>query len=361
MFEIHSALFLWTETPLHAGSGSTVGVIDLPIQRDRQTQHPIVQASGVKGALRDHCRQVWGVGKASMAEADAAAEEPQNAGNSSSDTGKPIAEQEWEAIFGPLKGDLFGGAVSFTEARLVLFPVRSLCGVCAWITCPMALARLKRDLERAGIISLPPLPNDPGAMKAWVMSKSPLILRSADDMGNVIVLEEFALTADTSQDALLAPLAQWLAENAVPSTSGYEYWQERLIGAANNSQMVVLSDNEFTDFVQYATNVDQRIRIDSDTGIVVDGALWIEESLPADSLLYSILHVMSPRESKKQPVPASLCIAGKPSAEKVRDKFLTSLTDPNDLIQLGGDETVGRGLTRLRTLSLTRVKEVSEP
>ena len=45
-------LYLYVETPLHAGVGSGLSSIDLPIQRERTTQYPMIQGSGIKGKLR---------------------------------------------------------------------------------------------------------------------------------------------------------------------------------------------------------------------------------------------------------------------------------------------------------------------
>ena len=39
------------------------------------------------------------------------------------------------------------GALGFTDARLLLFPVKSVSGVFGWITCPAVLERLKHDLS----------------------------------------------------------------------------------------------------------------------------------------------------------------------------------------------------------------------
>ncbi len=39
---ITSTLYLYTETPLHAGVGSGLSSIDLPIQRERTTQYPMI-------------------------------------------------------------------------------------------------------------------------------------------------------------------------------------------------------------------------------------------------------------------------------------------------------------------------------
>ena len=53
MFKIARPLFLICETPLHAGSGDALGVVDLPIQRERHTGFPKIEASSLKGALRE--------------------------------------------------------------------------------------------------------------------------------------------------------------------------------------------------------------------------------------------------------------------------------------------------------------------
>src|SRR5947199_8197574 len=47
-----TVLYLYVETPLHAGVGSGLSSIDLPIQRERTTQYPMIQGSGIKGKLR---------------------------------------------------------------------------------------------------------------------------------------------------------------------------------------------------------------------------------------------------------------------------------------------------------------------
>jgi CRISPR-associated protein Cmr4 len=35
-------LYLYVETPLHAGTGSGLSSVDLPIQRERTTQYPMI-------------------------------------------------------------------------------------------------------------------------------------------------------------------------------------------------------------------------------------------------------------------------------------------------------------------------------
>src|SRR5437667_7594921 len=116
---ITSTLYLYTETPLHAGVGSGLSSIDLPIQRERTTQYPMIQGSGIKGKLR------------SVAE----------------DT---LPEEKVRIMFGPKTTDAadHAGALIAGDARILLFPVRSLSGVFAYTTSYDVLARFKRDWER---------------------------------------------------------------------------------------------------------------------------------------------------------------------------------------------------------------------
>ena len=120
MFKKAKPLFLIVETPLHAGSGSDLGIVDLPIQREKHTDYPKIEASGLKGSIREIF--------------DAQAKSGQ------------VKNDEVILAFGPDTGDLHAGALGFTDARLLLFPVKSVKGVFAWVTCPAVLERFKHDL-----------------------------------------------------------------------------------------------------------------------------------------------------------------------------------------------------------------------
>jgi len=41
---------MYAESQIHAGKGMDVGIVDLPIQRERTTGFPIIQ--GIKGSLK---------------------------------------------------------------------------------------------------------------------------------------------------------------------------------------------------------------------------------------------------------------------------------------------------------------------
>ncbi|MCS6884030.1 MAG: type III-B CRISPR module RAMP protein Cmr4 [Acidobacteriota bacterium] len=104
--------------PLHAGTGQGIGVIDLPIARERSTNLPYLPGSSLKGVLRDCCPN-------------------------------DIARK----IFGAerMEQELYARSLHLTDQRLLLLPVRSLAGTFAWTTSKLVLTRFSRDLKGAGI------------------------------------------------------------------------------------------------------------------------------------------------------------------------------------------------------------------
>lgn len=105
-----SGAIVWLRalTPLHAGAGAAIGAIDLPIQREKHTNWPMIQAGGVKGVFRDAARLAV-------------------------DPNDPVAansDADIKTVFGPdtTGANEHGGAVAITDARILLFPVRSLKG-----------------------------------------------------------------------------------------------------------------------------------------------------------------------------------------------------------------------------------------
>jgi len=298
MFEASGLLFIYVETPLHAGTGRGLGAVDLPIQRERTTGYPLVQASSLKGRLR--------------AEA----------------TGRKVADIA--AIFGPevQQAHEHAGALATGDARLLLFPVRSLAGVFAWTTSVDTLARFQRAAALAGHELSWTLPTAPAPDSALV---------SGDDLvaGDHVVLEEFSFQPDRGQAQTLAALGQWLADNALPARPAqgadpYAYWR-----AALPRKLCVLPENDFRDFALYATEVQTHVRLDRDTKTVEQGGLWTTESLPPDTLLYAPLLASPSRNGVQLTAHEILQRVAGMGAERT---------------QLGGDETTGQGIVALRFL-----------
>jgi CRISPR-associated protein Cmr4 len=296
------ALFIYTESSLHAGVGSTVSAIDLPIQRERTTQFPIVQGSGIKGALRSQFHNVTNPEEKKMEDAIFGAI-----------TKKTVVEdgKEIEIDFS------FGGAISVGDARIVLFPVRSLSGVFAYVTCPTILARIRRDIP-----SFPELMDRPGENKAFAVKENDV------NISGSIVLEEFSFKVDAQQSGGVEKIANWLAANAFPSTAEYKYWKEKI-----KRSLVVLHDDAFRDFVVNGTEVTTHVHLDPATKTVKKGQLWTQEALPADTLLMSNVVIRSVRDGSKK------------TEETVEDWLVKNVQNRS---QIGGDETTGQGMVALK-------------
>jgi CRISPR-associated protein Cmr4 len=282
-------LFIHAQTGLHPGSGTALGTVDLPVQRERHTQWPVIPGSTLKGILRDACRRA--------------------AGNNG----------DLFAAFGPetAEADKHAGALSLTDARILAFPVRSLKGVFAWVTCPAVLERLKRDLSLGwSEVNAFSLPTGPAKDKALCQQNSPLLLE-----GNKLVLEEFEFERTGDADAV----ANWVSRRAVADNAT----QMRL-----KSHLVVLHDDDFTHFVRHATEVVARVGLDYERKTVKQGALFYEEFLPAETLFYSVvLASPSRRDGNGKSAGDILGYLGKNLPR---------------ILQIGGDETIGKGLCAVR-------------
>ncbi|HUY35536.1 MAG TPA: type III-B CRISPR module RAMP protein Cmr4 [Pirellulales bacterium] len=297
-----AVLFLHAQTALHPGSGTALGVVDLPVQRERHTQWPLVPGSALKGILRDRCRERAKV----------------NHGGSRKKANEDDAELV--AAFGPATADAdkHAGALAVTDARILAFPVRSLKGVFAWVTCPAVVGRLGRDLVLAHQAAAPPILNVPESNTAICPEHSPLLLD-----GKQLVLEEFDFTCVADS----GPLAAWVADHAAHD----EFTRDRL-----RKHLVVLRDDDFTHFVRHATEVVARIGLDYDKKTVKTGALFYQEFLPAETLFYALVFANDSRRD-----------GGLLRAADILG-YLRGHVPDGSVLQVGGDETIGKGLCTVR-------------
>ncbi len=287
MFERRSLLFLYSLTPVHAGAGTTIGVIDNPIQRERHTHFPMIAGSGIKGSLRDVCRQ-------------------------------KAPDDELDQIFGPPpeRSSDHAGACSFTDAQIVLFPVRSLKQAFYYVTCPTALAVLRRMITLA---QLAPGGQWPDRIVSVPEGKFIPLGKNPPDS---LFLEAFAFQKDSQQ---FPAVGEWLATRALPDQPAFQYFREKM-----KTDTVLIGDEEFGYFVRNATLVEPHVRIDDASGTAQEGGLFYVENLPPESLLVSLL--LASRVRRKN--------SDQPAAWVVR--WLQDRLDAS-VVQLGGDSTTGRG------------------
>lgn len=265
MSQDKSTLFFYALTSMHAGSGSSLEVIDMPIQREKHTAFPIIQSSSVKGSLR-----------------------------------RFYSGEKEDTIFGEREGNEFASSVVFTDARVLFFPVKSFKKVFVWITCPFVLKRFKKDVGLD--FEIPDISDD----KFAFVTDSNLLIRD-----NKLVLDEYVFNAE--QKEINIPIDFLNKEDIL-------------------SKLVVVSDEMYKFFVQTGTEVVARTKINSETGVVAKGSLWYEENLPPETLFYSMVFTVDSRNN----------------AELNADEIMKNLKQniPSS-IQVGGNETIGKGLVEL--------------
>lgn len=286
-------LTMFAESPIHAGTGSELGHVDLPIQRERATQIPTIHSTGVKGVARDLGRRCGQVDEEVVRELFGS-----------------------DPPSGPGGAALEPGALVFSDARLVLFPCRTAGPVFAWVTSPYLLNRLRRDAREAGCPGVPTTDPRPSDHEAMVTNQA------AFPAGGVL-LEEFDFARRPEE-----VVGQWAGflRTLLPASPEYAFWRELL-----PRNLVVVSDDNLRDFVTYATEIVTRIRLDREKKTVETGALWTEEYLPQDSLLYSVVGVTLRTRGRETEVLARLA----------------TIVGAFPVAQFGGKETVGRGIVRL--------------
>ncbi len=304
-------LYLFTRTPLHVGAGASVGAIDQPIQRERHTGFPVVPASSLKGTFAD----AWN---------DGLLDEQNDKGETKKVRVKKdgtASEAAW--LFGSDSDKhAAAGALQFSEARLLAFPIRSAKGSFAWITCALMLQRAVRDGVLAqNLVPIFPKPAngqpDESDELAFFAANGPLAL------GDKVVLEEYTFTRTGNDEAtkLGEALAKLLLDDPV--------WQEVA------SRLVILSDGMMSFFAKSACEVAQHVRINDETGTAAGGALFNQENVPSETLFYAVLNAFAERSAQKQDKPRT--------PEQATKAFDTKLKVNCSVFQFGGDASTGLG------------------
>ena len=270
-------LGLLAETPIHVGIGQAAEALDLPVAREHTTRFPHIPGSGVKGAFR-----VW-------------AEQ------------RPALKSEIKTLFGAASGDDTGndagaGTVLFGEARLALLPVRCTTDSFKLATCPLIINRMLRDMERAGSPQKTAVPAVlDGTYFGQAIPNSPL------------GLEEREFAHKTLDVANISNLLKTLMGDGAP--------------ADFDSKLVIISDSDFKWFAEFGLPLAMRNALDENK-IVKPGALWAEETLAPDTVMWMVL---SERKDG--------------TAQQVLTEIGTKT-----YIQIGGNETIGQGWFSVRVI-----------
>lgn len=268
------------ETFVHSGVGQVMGGIDLPVARERTTDYAFMPGSGVKGGYKTWAKEQLGFNDAKC-----------------------------NALFGQADD---AGKILFSDARLLLLPVRSLNTAYVWLTCPLLLERLARDIARIGAAA----GFDPAKITVGTGTYLAPVLSGS------LALEEREFTKPNPGDipASEKPGLLGAIKKLMPSVM-----QSRL-----ERQLAIISDEDFAWFAKYALPVSAHNQLEEKTK--KSKQLWHEETLPPDTVMYSIL------------------TERKDGAGNLAD-IVTALQGPDTkkhYAQFGGNETVGHGWFHLK-------------
>jgi CRISPR-associated protein Cmr4 len=281
-------LVLFAETPIHAGGSESTGVVDLPIQREAATGLPVVWGQSLKGALRDAARDAgW----------DLAEKERPVFG--SRPPGQP--DDDGDADDGSGEGKLVKGEVAFGDAQLLLFPAPTLTSTYAWVTSGQLMSRLTRKIALVAPDVAAPQPLPPPGSAAYVTSGW-----TGDQVVGPYVL------GVQPRDAV-EHLGAGLARLCCPTGDVFAYTRAKLA-----TDLLYVADDVLSELASSGTDVVPRVQLDYGSKTVKN--LFYSEQLPAETVLAALL--TGPAAALDQ---------------------LTGLLDGKPL-QLGGDETIGKGL-----------------
>lgn len=258
-------LSIFTRTPLHVGAGSSVGAIDMPVVRERHTRFPVIPGSSIKGVLADLFLE----------------------NNSLTEDGKLIFGKEDRA-----------GKIAFGEGKLLAFPIRSAKGCFAFITCPLALSRFAVDKNLQ--LTVPEITDT---------SKAIVADSSVVGINQKVILEEYPL--DIQDKSIDAPIVSLLKD-----MSNDPIWVNNI-----EKHLIIIADELFSYFVENACEVQTRICVDDETGVVKKGALFNQENVPSEALFYSVLNEF----------------------DETCGNNLKAKLDDTKLIQIGADFSIGLG------------------
>jgi CRISPR-associated protein Cmr4 len=291
-------LFTHALSPLHAGTGQGVGVIDLPIAREKATGIPYLPGSSLKGTLRDICK-----------------------------------DARKEKVFGPPndKADEYAGAAQFADQRLLLLPIRSLAGTFAWVTSPYLLKRFLRDASDAGVANISNLtpPTVDGdkclVVKPYQINNQQVACKLKLKVGGTdkVVLEDLDLML--TEDIQASKWAEVIGEYVFDDAD----WQKML-----GERFCIVSDDVLSFLLDSATEITARVKLLEDVKTVQKGGLWYEEALPTETILYGFVLATPTGYHKNNGLNEAAIF-------DVVEKSIESV------VQLGGKATVGRGLCRL--------------
>jgi CRISPR-associated protein Cmr4 len=346
---IGSLLGIVSLTPLHVGVGRGLFDVDLPIARD-EFMIPYIPGSGIKGALRARLRLIIDV-------EDDANEKERLRGLD-------------RIFFGqlPESPEALAGSVVISDAILLAIPVRTLYGLWAYATSAFQLKRFMEYylLAKTCHKGSPSCCCSEGCgcgssenleeymrivnkirsieVKETIVSSEKAVDVLKIPETNKIVMNEDIIVEVTEEKKKIeeaSKLIEVVKRVFDPECGSKDVSIKILlkqIAGVLEERLVIVNDSIFKALVERSIITQTRVRLNYKTKTVEAGP-WTEENLPQFTILTSL--IMFAR-SRKYRDTESL------SAEEVRKRFIEDVIERNNLLVLGGHETIGRGLVVLK-------------
>jgi len=288
-------MYMRAITPVHVGVGRGYGVhVDLPVQRD-EFGFPSVWSSSLKGAVKSWFRDV-----------DRCL---------GPDPGKLEAEEVKQS------------SISFTDAKLVLVPVRVVSGVYTYVTSPHLLEGLMSYLHVVGVQE--ELPDKELQELAEKLNSGVALVTNERVLYNgKLLINELDVRAER-EGGLIEKLKM---SKLLP---------QEILERVMSKGLVLVPDsgNLSLTVVNRSMLIQYRVRLNRTTKTVEEGP-WSEEYIPAETVLASLV-LCTDRRIKTSGGEEVSCF----------DVFKREVD--GKVMFVGGKETIGRGLVKLYLYSQT--------
>lgn len=305
MYKDKKIIYIKALTPVHSGAGDGLASVDMPIQREKHSNIPKIEASSLKGSIK---HIIYNKIKAeSIAKHKSVIKEDYKANF-----------EELYTIFGPEdEEENYASAIGFTDAKLLLFPIRSSSDIFKLITCPYIIERFEEELELLGT--------------KFTEKQKKIIENITINDGECISIKDNLPKDDSKEDHRLV-LEEYIFEKV-------KYDCTELISLFKNidqldmDRIVILNNTDFIDLVTMYTEIITRNKIDVSTGAAKDTGLFTEEYLPSETIMYFMV-LGAPSFNKKN----------NKTSEEVLEYFKNNV---DEVFQVGGDATIGKGFVKM--------------
>jgi CRISPR-associated protein Cmr4 len=287
----HYLLYLYAESPVHTGAADSIDVLDLPVQREKATRYPVIWGQSLKGALRQAATDAhWG-------------------------------NDRLEAVFGsPIErpdehGGTKEGLLAVGDAQLVAMPVPTLRRTFGWLTSEIALSRLARKYKILGRETpvLPDVRSGDGAAASdgWTQAERE-------------VLGPYLVPLGSSHNENLAAWAHRIADDALGSAGEFRPFADKL-----RLDLLLVGADVVPDLLRECT--EQAVRVQLNASKTVQNGPFYSEYLPAETIMAASLTLREAGDTGENQQALRRLLHGQ-------------------LLQIGGDETLGKGLMWSRLL-----------